>query len=199
MDCFHSRLRFSPDGRRLLSAGWVWAPVDVLAVYDVRRALAEPEHLDGYGVLSVASAEVEVQSACFLDADRLAVVTAPGDEDEATEEDLEASLGLPANTLGVYDFAEGRVTHRSRVAEPLGTIVPFGPHLLSVYGHPKVVDPSSAEVLFRWPDVRGDQQGSSVLRALPNDRPRLAVDGAHARFAVLSDEGEGVHVHTFSS
>ncbi|WP_125736036.1 hypothetical protein [Amycolatopsis sp. WAC 04197] len=41
-DFFHSRLAVSPDGRYLLSAGWVWQPWYGLAVYDLEKALADP-------------------------------------------------------------------------------------------------------------------------------------------------------------
>lgn len=49
-DFFHSRLQFSPGERYLLSVGWVWHPFDMVAVYAVGRALAEPASLDRCGI-----------------------------------------------------------------------------------------------------------------------------------------------------
>jgi hypothetical protein len=39
-DFFHSRLAASPNGKRLLSAGWVWHPLSLVACFDVAQALA---------------------------------------------------------------------------------------------------------------------------------------------------------------
>src|SRR5579871_2080010 len=48
-DVFHSRLQASVDGRWLLSNGWIWHPWRVACVYDVARALEEPEYLSTTG------------------------------------------------------------------------------------------------------------------------------------------------------
>lgn len=49
-DIFHSRLVVSPDGRYLLSAGWLWHPIDSVNVYGIGGALDAPTHLDGSGI-----------------------------------------------------------------------------------------------------------------------------------------------------
>lgn len=56
-DIFHSRLAASPDGRFLLSAGWLWHPVDCVGLYDIEQALADPTHLDGSGICRQALAD----------------------------------------------------------------------------------------------------------------------------------------------
>jgi len=45
-DFFHSRLSVSSDGRWLASAGWMWHPVDDVAVYDLHVALTDGRALD---------------------------------------------------------------------------------------------------------------------------------------------------------
>src|SRR5262245_26485599 len=47
-DFFHSRLAVSPRGKRLLSAGWLWHPLSLVASFDVAQALADPRHLDDW-------------------------------------------------------------------------------------------------------------------------------------------------------
>jgi len=65
-DVFHSRLAASPDGRWLLSAGWVWQPWNVACVYDVARALVEPAHLSSSGIrLDLGAFEAEVDAAAL--------------------------------------------------------------------------------------------------------------------------------------
>src|SRR3954469_6677884 len=49
-DCFHSRPEASPEGRWLLGNGWVWQPSNVVHVFDVARALAEPAYLSTGGI-----------------------------------------------------------------------------------------------------------------------------------------------------
>jgi hypothetical protein len=46
-DFFHSRLAASPHGKRLLSAGWLWHPLNALAWFNVAQSLADPRPLDG--------------------------------------------------------------------------------------------------------------------------------------------------------
>ena len=73
-DIFHARLAASPDGRWLLDNGWVWHPLTIVVVYDVARALREPEHLSSSGIaLELGDAfDGEVEAATFS-GDRLVV------------------------------------------------------------------------------------------------------------------------------
>ncbi len=76
-DVFHSRLQFSPSGRYLLSAGWVWHPVEIVTVYDMERALADDTYLEGRSLDSQPEVNGEVDGACWLDAETLVVSTNP--------------------------------------------------------------------------------------------------------------------------
>jgi hypothetical protein len=42
VDFFHSRLAVSPDGRFLLSAGWVWHPLSLAEIYELPRCWNSP-------------------------------------------------------------------------------------------------------------------------------------------------------------
>jgi hypothetical protein len=64
-DFFHSRLQISPDGRYLLSAGWVWHPVNMLMVFDLEAALEDATTLDGRGVMDPYACVAEVEFAAF--------------------------------------------------------------------------------------------------------------------------------------
>ncbi len=93
-DFFHSRLAASPQGKRLLSAGWARHPWGVVMCFDFARGLADPCHFDyGYSV-STCSRNVylaEESSACWLDDDRI-VIGASG-ELEDPEESRETEAG----------------------------------------------------------------------------------------------------------
>lgn len=72
-DFFHSRLRFSPGGGHLLSAGWVWHPWDALAVYDVAAVLADPTLLNTLPEVATTDFPHVMRSADFLSEDQVIV------------------------------------------------------------------------------------------------------------------------------
>jgi hypothetical protein len=45
-DFFHSRLEVSPEGRYLISKGWVWHPIDMITFYTIEDCLKNPLLLD---------------------------------------------------------------------------------------------------------------------------------------------------------
>ena len=91
----------SPDGRWLLSAGWLWHPVGTVGVYDLVAALEDPIVLDRRSVLW-DQVGAGVEAACWLDADRLLVSGHPEDEPVDGED---ASLLAPGE-LGVWSLSE---------------------------------------------------------------------------------------------
>jgi len=159
-DIFHSRLAISPDGRHLLSAGWVWHPFGVAVVYDLVGALAESSPVDGAGVARpMTEGEEEIRSACWLDSDRLAV--SAGDDD-----------GNRPELLGVWSLSAGGWAHLTTVDHPVGVMVPIGDRLLSLYRWPRLVDPTAGTVLAEWPDVDAGVRNSSYGQ---DDRPNPVV------------------------
>ncbi|MFF7467948.1 hypothetical protein [Streptomyces sp. NPDC008092] len=182
-DVFHSRLGLSPDGRYLLSVGWVWQPFGIARVYDTTLALTDPGTLDGEGLLPTAAVmSGEVTAGCWLDADRL--VLAAGSE----EWDEEETAGLPPRHLGVWSVSEGRWLHRSPVgdAEPGVLLLPRGDQVISFPGHPRLLDTATGRVVAEWPEVEvpvksacfGGSHVRTPVAALHPDGTRLAVAAA---------------------
>src|SRR5207249_871042 len=77
---FHSRLTANSAGTYLMSAGWVWQPYDVIQIFDLARAIKDPSSLDER-ITGPYSRCCEVNSAAFLDDDRLVLSSAKGAED----------------------------------------------------------------------------------------------------------------------
>ncbi len=46
-DFFHSRLQMSPNGRWLLSAGWIWHPLDAVELFDLSHEVPKRYTLTG--------------------------------------------------------------------------------------------------------------------------------------------------------
>lgn len=181
-DVFHSRLQASPDGRWLLSNGWVWHPWNTLQVYDVQRALSDPAHLSGAGVLPDLGDdwEWEVEAATFV-GERVVYATSS-----------------EAAVMGVAPL-DGRAAPRiMHLTEPPGTrLMAWGPdHVVALDGAPRVIALDTGEVMHRWTDLDGGpgvyQPGYGAAAPAP---PWVAVDRAGARFAIAAPgEGETWHI-----
>ncbi|AZP18949.1 hypothetical protein EJC51_24500 [Streptomyces aquilus] len=173
-DVFHSRLAVSPGGTHLLSAGWFWHPYGVVEVFDLTSALTDPAVLDGQGVLPEdPGIDAEVASACWLDGDRLAVATGeePHDEEETTP-------ALGRRQLGVWSLSGRRWIHRSKVDFALGTLIARGDTVVSLYGHPRLIDVTTGGVVAEWPTVEVPRRdGSYGVTHIPSPVVALHPDG----------------------
>jgi len=185
-DVFHSRLAVSPGGAHLLSAGWMWHPYGIVEVFDLDRALTDPAVLDGPGVLpSEPGIDAEVVSACWLDGDRLAVAT--GDEFR----DGEQKPALGSRELGVWSLAEKRWVHRNRVGFSIGTLIPRGDTVVSLFGHPRLIDVTTGASTAEWPAVEvPSREGSYGATYIPTPVAALHPDGI--RLAVAQPESIAV-------
>ncbi|MFB9995154.1 hypothetical protein ACFFLM_24710 [Deinococcus oregonensis] len=176
-DFFHSRLRFSPGGRRLLSAGWVWHPWDSLAVYDVQDVLLHPTSLDQLpSIKSVLAYPEETRSADFLTDDTL--VSAMDPESDGTARTL----------LSTFDLKRNAVTQALHIPAALGTIWALGSDVLALYGWPRLYDRQTGALLAQWPELKSGQQDSSIIHHLERPAP-CAVDRQGMRFALGTQTG----------
>ncbi len=148
-DIFHSRLAVSPDGRRLLSAGWLWSPLGIVEVYDLEQALREPASLDRDGQLSWRDwLNAEVDAVCWLDADRLVVATG----EEEIDEDEPGLLG--PKKLGVWSVSAQTWLYRHRAEYAMGTLLGNGERVIVLCEHPRLLDVTTGELVAEWPEVR---------------------------------------------
>lgn len=183
-DCFHSRLAGSPDGTFLVSAGWVWHPIDAVYLYDLAAAMADPRHLDGNGV-SVPLWADDGCSAAFLPNGQLAVdLVETRFDDEASQSLTEALLLL--------DPKQPTPPKVIRRAERLGMMMAVGVHhMLGLYEHPKLIDLRTGEVEQRWTHIKSGTQESSILRD-GTLFPPIALDEFGLRCAIADAEGINV-------
>ncbi|WP_375770107.1 hypothetical protein NR798_04240 [Archangium gephyra] len=189
-DVFHSRLQFSPDGRQLLSAGWIWHPVDAASVFDVARALEQPASLDEHPVFELGESFLEIHSAAFGARDTVVLYCSGVDGDA-----LPAGTAWPEGDvgLGVYSLTERRFLSMVPVEEAVGTLMVMGDHAVGFYEYPKLFELATGRVVERWRGLATGSQSSSIIRHLP-PQPPLALDPAGRRFAVGTDKGiEVVH------
>ncbi|WP_329234301.1 hypothetical protein [Streptomyces canus] len=184
-DVFHSRLSLSPDGRYLLAVGWFWHPFGTAMVYDTALGLTDPGTLDGEGLLPAAAVmNGEVTAGCWLDADRLVLATGAEGWSDGEES------ALPPRHLGVWSVSRGRWLHRNQIAdaEPGILLLPRGDHVISLFGHPRLLDTATGRLVAEWPEVGvpvkttcfGVSHVPSPVAALHPDGTRLAVAQAQS-------------------
>ena len=176
-DFFHSRLQASPDGEYLLSAGWIWHPLDRALLFSVHEALERPEHLDEPLGLELPEEFFEINTAAFQSNNSLLLIG-------RREEDDESSIPFVCR----YNFKDSRIEAKSRLEAVPGTIMPVGAdHFVGFHEHPKLFEIASGKIIQSWSELNSGKQISSIIgeRDLP---PPLALDPENKRFAVASEK-----------
>ncbi|MES1975357.1 MAG: hypothetical protein V4472_23095 [Pseudomonadota bacterium] len=184
-DIFHSRLSFSPDGRFLLSAGWVWHPWNGFCIFDVARALEDPRSLDReegpFGAMQPSVTRGEVYAACWLDAERVLVTTDLRDLDHDEDEPTPAS--------GIWSVPDGAWISQSTAWNPQASLFSCAGGVLYVEnGHPHWWAPGM-EAPLAWPDIAVvAAPGAESRNGIVHDCPLLAVHPTAPRFAAVTAE-----------
>ena len=180
VDYFHSRLQLSPNGRFLLSAGWVWHPVGVMHVYDLDIGLENPGHLGGEGILPERGfADAYVEAACWLSEDLIAVATAHDEESLGWDDG-----GLEPGELGVWSLSEQLWVARWPFQMHVGSLHRMGTDLLSSWEHPRILSTDSGLVTEAWPELPTGLQVGCIFGSNTREA-QLACDSDARRFAVL--------------
>ena len=184
-DFFHSRFSVSPNGRYLLSAGWLWHPLDYIQLFDIEQALVTPTVLDRGGVWP-ARPGVSIPSAIATD-DGCVFVIADDDYEENELDEDELPLAPPGKIVH-YLFPENKTASCADLQAPAGIIQPFtAGHVISFYQHPAIINIASGQVIARWEDIRTGGQKSSIVTQRDLLVP-IAVDPVRMRFAVASED-----------
>jgi hypothetical protein len=180
-DFFHSRLAASADGLHLVSAGWLWHPVDEVRVFSVETSLEDPKHLDGKGI--GIDAWAEESSATFSLDGRLTVALRIERDEDGNDKPL------ATNELRSFDLSRPAQPVVARAPEKLGTVMAVGTsHLLALYKHPRLIDARSGSVVKSWPHIFSGTQTTSIFGQAA-DVPATALDGPGLRCAFADDTG----------
>jgi len=173
MDFFHSRLQVSKDNKYLMSAGWIWHPFDTIELFDLERALDDPQTLDQACDWNLNEVEVEIHSAAFNGPDL--IVYGRDNMEEYSPR------------LGVFSIRERKTVTSSPLESPAGTLMALGDVAISFYEHPKLLDLATGKVLRRWPELQSGRQNSSIIHH-HDPPPPIALDPLNRRFAIANSE-----------
>ena len=182
-DHFYSRLRVSPDGRWLLSAGWFWHPWGTLALFDLAAGLRDSLTLDR--APGDPPIEGEVAAAEFMSNGHVLVSTSA--ETLNGEPPQEGVIG--PNALSVIDPLTRTIVSSTPVQESVGMLMPIDSRVaVGFYGHPKLFSLQTGEVLKRWTAIDSGTQNSSIS-VTGETWPPIACDPVNGRFAVGDSAG----------
>ena len=185
-DYFFSRLIVNAKGTMLLVAGWVWHPMDVVAVYDVEAALKDPRTLDSQGIgIWVVS---EYNSAAFIDNDTIAIAEFSEKEEYEHEDDEYPVRAYESRTLSVYDLANRKQISSIETEKVIGTFMPLDSKtIVSFFEYPKLIDLETSKVEHEWMELKTGKQTSSIIWGI-DPVPPLVLDSSNRRFAVATEE-----------
>jgi hypothetical protein len=184
-DFFHSRLAVSPGGRLLLSAGWVWHPLSMLEIYDLRRALEQPRALDGAprdDAWGRAAGVTEISGACFSGQDVI-ISTSAGEPDT----DKPGRLG-PC-MLARWSTARQQFAWIRQLGQTAGDLLPVRNSILALYQCPRLYDAATGDLQAEWSGLHTGQADSPIVWDEALSGPAaVAVDEPGRRFAVAGQE-----------
>lgn len=189
---YHSRLIVDSTRTKLMSAGWVWHPLDTVAIYDIEQALQNPVSLDGKGVFNEEKVDCEINGAVFLEPNereqstRVVLTCSPQAEDFENR-DSDGGYLIPGS-IGVFDLNKGDFSSIVPFNEPVGTMMPIDAcHVIGFYKHPKLINVFTGEVVKRWENLNTGLQNSSIIHHIPRVPP-IACDIKNRRFAVAGED-----------
>lgn len=179
-DYFPSRLTASADGRWLLSAGWVWHPLDVVAVFDVAAALENPLLLDGQRL--GVEAWADESSAAFVDNRHLLVALDGIDYGAEIEQRPEGDFG----EFRLFDLMQPAFPVITSPQAPVGTMMVINDdYVLGLYEYPRLFQISTGAVVAKWPQIPCGRQFSSLPET---DVPPIAFDVLNKRCAIHAND-----------
>jgi len=87
----------------------------------------------------------------------------------------------------VWSLSAKRWIHRSRVDFSIGTLLARGDTVVSLHGHPRLIDVTTGAVVAEWPTVKvSRREGSYGVTHIPTPVAALHPDGT--RLAVAQPE-----------
>jgi hypothetical protein len=180
-DIFHSRLEISPDGKYLMSKGWVWHPLDIIQIYEIANCLENPALLDKLDFEN-PDAGVEVCTASFID-DNKALL---GSTAEVFDSEKQTPL-LP-NSFCIWNIPTNIFSTPITPAFEFGNLFAINTNLAwDIYKFPKIINLNTGEIEDKAEDVYSGEQRSSILHT-SDKQPLYAFDKTRKSLAILQND-----------
>lgn len=175
-DFFQSRLQTSPNQKMILSAGWIWHPLDAFELYDLSEGVSNPQVFIPFRDENFKNINLwEINNATFIDDKRLLLSGTGNSENEDASEEI---------SIAVYDLEKQITISQVKIDEPTGLLMPLNENFaVGFYEYPKIFDLGSGELVCKWSDISTDKRNSSIIWHTDN-LSKIAIDRKNKRFAV---------------
>ena len=179
-DFFHSRLEVSPGHKALLSKGWLWHPVDMVAYFDLEACLANPLLLDRQQ--NPPSLDYEVSTASFI-TDEL-ILLGVRDDAEYFEEDAD-NAGIRKSQIAIWDTQHNSLVDTLVLNYKIANLmVVDNLQAIDLYQFPKLINIKTGELIAQFSDIDSGAQNSSIIGHLKTRLPMIAWDRQARRLAI---------------
>lgn len=179
-DRFHARLEVSPDGKYLMSKGWLWHPLDVIMLFDIKKCLNDPKMLDEPQFFP--STGIEIGIASFIDSSIVLI----GSSDEFFDED---DIGhLPPKYICLWDFIANKLSKPVAVKENFGNLFAIDAYRAwDLFDFPKIIDIRTGEIIEQDKDVNSGKQQSAIIHQ-SGHFPSIVFNKRTGQIAIKADE-----------
>lgn len=176
-DIFHSRLEMSPNGKYLLSKGWVCHPIDVVQVYKVEDCFSNPMLLDKLD-FSLPNVGSELSTASFIDDSKILV----GSSEEVINDDNRTNV--PAQSIAIWDLKDNKFFSQWKPSFEFGNLFSIDKTFAwDLYKFPKIVNLVTGQIVDKAEDVYSGEQKSAILFDI-NKQPQISFDRERKRLAI---------------
>ncbi|QKJ30560.1 hypothetical protein HQ865_12590 [Mucilaginibacter mali] len=157
-DIFHSRLEVSPDQSTLISKGWLWHPLDVVATYRVPECIANPKLLDAdANIFNYVG--TEICTASFIDNSSILI----GSSEEVIDDEIK---DLPPNHIAILQLETMAVTKLISPKTEFGNLFSINESLAwDLYKYPKLIDLNTGEIIVKYEEIDSGLQNSAIMNS----------------------------------
>ena len=179
IDIFHSRIESS--SKYLLSAGWVWHPLDILCIYKITDILNHSDEITKHDI--GPDIGVEISSARFFGGQKVIMSSL---KDELFNDDKTV---LQPSSIGIYDPENQIIQKQIKVAGEFGNVVGINDDFaLDLFDYPKIINLNTGKIEEKIEDIYCGKQNSSIIHHLDN-LPQIAIHSDNSKIAITTDIG----------
>jgi len=180
-DFFHSRLEISPNGRYLMSKGWLWHPRDAIKVFDIQECIRNPKLLDESEIYP--NVAVEIASASFIDDHR--ILLGSSDEEAINDELIE---NLPPKHIAIWDITLNQISKPVKMNIEFGNLFAINDqYAWDIYGFPKIINLVTGEIVDQEESLPSGLQNSSIIHHL-KELPQVAFNQQTKQLAITNGD-----------
>lgn len=176
-DVFHSRLEISPDNRLLMTKSWVWHPVDIVQIFNLRDCINNPNLLDNEKLH--INADTEICTASFIDDTKLLI----GSSDEVYDEGAVLRL-LPPKHIAIYDLEKEQILNPVKVNGEFGNLFAINEHFAwDLFKFPKIIDIRTGEIVDQRKSINSGKRNSAISYSL-DKQPQIVFNRETKQIAI---------------